>query len=138
MLSEKQVDAVEETAAELQRRRDNRPAANAGERPNAKSGEPSQRDKDRLWAKKNLRFKGGQPCLDCANALRIFERHSSFTGRFRYNDTLNKVMDKGAVMLDWRVSEVVCVIQERFMPEISVNAVERALIVHANHVIQKK
>lgn len=138
MLSEKQVDAVEQTAAELQRRRDNRPPADAGDSPKTASGEPSQREKDRAWAKKNLRFKGAEPYLDSANALRVLARHPTFAGRFKYNETLNKVMDKGTVMLDWRVSEVVAVIQERFLPEISADAVEKALIVHANRVIQKK
>lgn len=137
MLSEKQVDAVEEAAAELKRRRENRAAeTDAGEvKPSAAL---TQRDKDRAWAKKNLRFKSAGPYLDIANTLRVLERHETFTGRFRYNETLNKVMDKGAVMLDWRVAEVVAVIQERFLPEVSADTVERALIVHANRVIQKK
>ncbi len=139
MLTEKQVDAVEQTAAELQRRRNNRPAAAVDDKtPKKASGEPSQRDKDRAWAKKNLRFKGADPYLDSANALRVLERHPTFAGRFKYNETLNKVMDKGTVMLDWRVSEVVAVIQERFLAEVPADAVEKALIVHANRVIQKK
>ncbi len=138
MLSEEQVDAVEEAAAELKRRRDNRPPTGARKKPNPAAGASSPKDEDRVWARANLRFKSGGPYLDSANALRVFERHPAFAGRFKFNETLNKVMDKGTVMLDWRVCEVVAVIQERFLPEISPDAVEKALIVHANRVIQKK
>lgn len=136
MLSEKQCDAIEETAAELARRRENAPASASDEK--KKATRPRELTEDQAWARSNLRFREGKPCLDIANALRVFERHEAFSGRFKFNETLNKVMDKGAVMLDWRVSEVVAIMQERFMPEISGDVVEKALIVHANRVIQKK
>ncbi len=136
MLSEKQCDAIEETAAEMARRRENRSAQPSGGK--SKAARPRERSEDQVWARANLRFKDGKPCLDIANALRVFERHETFAGRFRFNDTLNKVMDKGSVMLDWRVAEVVAVIQERFLPEVDAESVEKALIVHANRVIQKK
>lgn len=138
MLSEKQVEAVESTAEELNRRRENLPA---GEREQSALAPPkrrSPRDQDRAWAKANLRFKAGEPYCDSANVLRILERHEAFAGRFKYNDTLNKVMDKGAVMLDWRVADLVVTIQERFIPEVPVDVVEKGLIVHANRAIQKK
>jgi|GEM_PF-2557747 len=138
MLSEKQVDAVEETAAELQRRRENRAPEQDGDAAKPKSAAASRREKDRAWARANLRSKGGEPYLDSANALRVLERHEAFTGRFKFNETLNKVMDKGTVMLDWRVAEVVAIVQERFLPEIPAEAVEKALLIHANRVIQKK
>ena len=93
---------------------------------------------DQVWARRNLRFNDGRPYLDIANALRVLERHEAFAGRFKFNETLSKVMDKGAVMLDWRVAEVVADVQARFLPEISPDAVEKALIIHANRAIQKK
>lgn len=146
MLSENQVKAVEETAEELQRRRENRAAlqkrkaaqaAAVEKKAKAAPVKDAKEDEDLAWAKANLRFNGDEPVLDIANALRVLKRHETFAGRFRFNDTLNKVMDKGSVMLDWRVAEVVAVIQERFLPGISEAAVNKALIVHANHEIQK-
>ena len=136
MLSEKQCDAIEETAAEMARRRENRSEVAQ----DVKKREPRRRplSEDEAWARRNLRIKDGKPYLDIANALRVFERHEEYAGRFRFNETLNKVMDKGAVMLDWRVAEAVAIIQERFLPEIPAEIVEKALVVHANRVIQKK
>lgn len=138
MLSEKHFEAVEETAEELKRRRENRAAAGAKAAQRPQTGKLSQADRDHVWARENLRFKGGEPMLDIANVLRVFERHEAFAGRFKFNEALNKVLDKGTVMLDWRVAEVVAVIQERFLPEVSEAAVQKALLVHANRVIQKK
>lgn len=93
---------------------------------------------DERWARENLRWRGDQPVLDMANVLRILDGHEEFAGRFRYNDNLNKVMDKGAVMLDWRLAEVCAVIQERFLPEITEADVRKALLVHANRKSRKK
>lgn len=90
-----------------------------------------------MWAKTNLRFRASEPMLDVANALRILDKHEDFQGRFRYNPAVNKVLDRGSVMLDWRVSELIAVIQERFLPEIPDDCVKQALLVHANRVIQK-
>lgn len=137
MLSEKQLEAVESTAEELKRRRDNRPAGERDENPAAVPKKRSQREQDRAWAKANLRFKAGEPYCDSANVLRILDRHPAFKGRFKYNENLNKVMDKGAVMLDWRVADLVVTIQERFIPEVPVDVVEKGLIVHANRAMQK-
>lgn len=138
MLSEKHLEAVESTADELKRRRENRPDGAGGEASNAAPKKRSQREQDRAWAKANLRFKAGDPYCDSANVLRILERHTAFAGRFKYNETLNKVMDKGSVMLDWRIADLVVTIQERFIPEVPVDVVEKGLIVHANRAIQKK
>jgi len=138
MLSEKQLEVVESTAEELKRRRDNRPEGENVENPLEAPKRRSRRDQDRAWAKANLRFKAGEPYCDSANVLRILERHPTFAGRFKYNDTLNKVMDKGAVMLDWRVADLVVTIQERFIPEVPMDVVEKGLIVHSNRAIQKK
>lgn len=138
MLSDKAIKNVEQTAAELKRRREHRPAEALRSKPQpVDSKEPSQADKDLAWARENLRFRANEPFIDIANALRVLERHPEFDGRFRYNTSLKKVMDKGAVMLDWRVAEVVAVIQERFLPEITESDVNKALIVHSNRVILK-
>ena len=139
MLSEKAIQNVEQTAAELKRRREHRPAEALRQKPQSVGKkEPSQADRDFAWARENLRFKGSEPMIDIANALRVLERHSDFDGRFRYNPTLKKVMDKGSVMLDWRVAEIVAILQERFLPEIPEDVVGKALIVHSNRVILKK
>ena len=87
---------------------------------------------DEAWAKANLRFQDGKPISDMANVLRVLQRHSDFEGRFVYNETLNKVLDKGEVMLDWRVSECCAVIQERFVPGVAEADVNAALVIHAN------
>ncbi|MEM8773088.1 MAG: hypothetical protein AAGD92_15685 [Pseudomonadota bacterium] len=97
----------------------------------------SDLEQDRQWVVENLRMCGDEPFCNVANVLRVLQRHEVFAGRFRYNTALTKVMDKGSVMLDWRVSELVAVIQERFLPEVSPDDVEKALIVHANQVILK-
>lgn len=138
MLSEEQLEVVESTAEEMKRRRENRPAAAVDETSPAAPKPRSPREQDRAWAKANLRFKAGEPYRDSANVLRILDRHEAFAGRFKFNENLNKVMDKGAVMLDWRVADLVVAIQERFIPEIPVDVVEKGLIVHANRAIQKK
>ncbi|NOX83440.1 MAG: hypothetical protein GXP06_10740 [Alphaproteobacteria bacterium] len=126
MLSEKQVEAVEQTAAELNRRRTQQPA---GAQP------PAQREDDnpdRVWAKQNLRWRDGFALLDIANAMRVLDRHEDYKGRFRYNDDIDKVLDKGSIMLEWRVLEVCADIQERFLPDISENAIRAALTVNGN------
>jgi hypothetical protein len=138
MLSEKQVDAVEQTAAELKRRREHRPAESLQEKPATVAGADKQASDDAAWARANLRFDDDKPHLDIANALRVLERHDQFKGRFKFNETLNKVMDKGTVMLEWRVAEVAAVMQERFMPGIPVDAVNQALVIHANNAMKKK
>ncbi len=87
---------------------------------------------DSAWAKANLRWQGDAPVPDMANALRILDGHPDFKGRFIYNETLGKVLDKGTLMLDWRVSECCAVIQERFVPGIAESTVNNALIICAN------
>ena len=136
MLSEKQVEAVEETAAELNRRRTQQPAPS--EPAAAQPAQQSEDNPDRAWAKENLRWRDGFPLLDIANAMRVLDRHEDFKGRFRYSEALNKVLDKGSVMLDWRVLEVCADIQERFLPNISEAAVRGALVVNGNRNSEKK
>ncbi len=126
MLSEKQVEAVEQTAAELNRRRTQKPAVTQS------AAQKSDDNPDRVWAKQNLRWRDGFPLLDIANAMRVLDRHEDFKGRFRYNDDVDKVLDKGSIMLDWRVLEVCADIQERFLPNIPENVVRAALTVNGN------
>lgn len=89
-------------------------------------------DQDLAWAKENLRWSNEIPISDLANVVRVLERHPEFNGRFIYNETLSRVLDKGTLMLDWRVSECCAVIQERFIPEIAENTVNNALVICAN------
>ncbi len=92
---------------------------------------------DERWARENLRFHDGRVLLDLANCLRVIERHPDFKGRFRYNDVLNKVLDKGTVMIDWRLSEFAAMLQERFLPEVPFETAARALIAAANRADAK-
>ena len=87
---------------------------------------------DEVWARKNLRWQGGKPIGDLANALRVFERHDDYKGRFRYNDMVNRAMDRGTVMIDWRIFELCAEIQERFLPGMDDQLMVRALTVAAN------
>ena len=91
---------------------------------------------DAQWARNNLRQIDGRFLLDIANVLRIIELHPDFKGRFKYNDTLNKVIDRGTVMIEWRVSEWVAQIQERFLPEIPFEIAYRALVIAGNKASQ--
>lgn len=133
MLSEDRIDAAAETVAELERKRDQRPQEKPEGVRRTRPASP-----DEIWARKNLRWKDGRPILDLANVLRVLNRHEDFAGRFKYDDTLNKVLDKGSVMLDWRLAEVCSVIQERFLPAIPESDVQKALLIHANQKSQKK
>lgn len=92
---------------------------------------------DAGWARDNLRFIDGRPILDIANCLRVIERHPDFKGRYRFNEILGKVLDRGTVMIEWRVSEFVATLQERFLPEVAVELAYRALVVAANRAGQK-
>ncbi|MFN0023402.1 MAG: hypothetical protein ACKVS5_05825 [Parvularculaceae bacterium] len=94
----------------------------------AESAAPADLD----WATENLRRTDGGVILDLANCLRIFERHPDYRGRFRYNDMLNKVVDRGAVMVEWRINEITADIQERFLPGLAVENVSKALFIAAN------
>jgi len=91
---------------------------------------------DAQWARDNLRQADGRFLLDVANVLRIIELHPDFKGRFKYNDTLNKVVDGGAVVIEWRVSEWVAQIQERFLPGVPFEIAYRALVVAGNKASQ--
>jgi len=86
---------------------------------------------DDIWSRKNLRWRDGRPIADMANALRIFERHEDFKGRYRYNEMVNRVLDKGVVMIDWRIAEVCVTIQERFIPAIDEAIVLKGLTIAA-------
>ncbi len=92
---------------------------------------------DEEWARQNLRFDAGRPVLDLANCLRVIERHPDFKGRYRYNEVLNKVLDRGTVMIEWRMIEFAVTLQERFLPEIAFDTASRALVLAANKASQK-
>lgn len=89
---------------------------------------------DAAWARANLRFGEGRPYNDLANCLRVLERHPDFKGRFKYNEMLSKVVDRGAVMIEWRIGEIAAELQERFLPEVPPETVNRALVIAANRV----
>lgn len=90
-------------------------------------------DGDAQWAQGNLRHaKDGRVLLDLANCLRVIEAHPDFRGRYKYNDVLAKVLDKGTVMVEWRLLEFTATLQERFLPEIPFETAARALVVAAN------
>ncbi|MEZ5917446.1 MAG: hypothetical protein R3C40_07775 [Parvularculaceae bacterium] len=122
MLTEKTIDAAQQELAEL----DNRRAQNQ------RAGAPREVCADEAWARKNLRWRDGRPLTDYANCLRVLEQHEDFQGRFKYNEVINRVLDKGTVMLDWRMTELTAAIQERFIPEISIDVVSRSLVTAAN------
>ncbi len=92
----------------------------------------SEASGDAEWARANLRFDEGRPYNDLANCLRVLERHPDFKGRFKYNEMLSKVVDRGAVMVEWRISEIAAELQERFLPEITPETVGRSLVIAAN------
>ncbi len=89
------------------------------------------------WARENLRFDGGLVLIDLANCLRVLERHPDFAGRFRFNEMLNKVVDRGAVMVEWRINEITADLQERFLPGVAPENVSRALFIAANRASAK-
>lgn len=92
---------------------------------------------DERWARDNLRHAGGGVILDIANCLRVIERHPDFKGRYRYNDVLSKVLDRGTVMIEWRMSEFAAILQERFLPAIPYDIACRALVIAANRAAAK-
>jgi hypothetical protein len=92
---------------------------------------------DALWARDNLRYRDGQPILDIANCLRVIELHPDYKGRYKYNDVLLKVLDRGTVMIEWRMLEFAAEIQERFLPDIPFETASRALVVAANRASAK-
>ncbi|MDZ7627084.1 MAG: hypothetical protein U5J99_01600 [Parvularculaceae bacterium] len=92
---------------------------------------------DDEWSKANLRFDGAKPLKDLANCLRVFENHPEYKGRFRFNEMLNKVVDRGAVMVEWRINEITADLQERFMPDVAPENVSKALFIAANRASAK-
>lgn len=98
--------------------------------------EASEAD-DESWAKANLRHQDGKPILDLANCLRIIERHPDFRGRYKYNEVLGKVLDKGTVMIEWRMLEFSALMQERFLPGVAFETTSRALVVASNRINSK-
>jgi hypothetical protein len=92
---------------------------------------------DLRWVRENLRFCGDRVRLDLANCLRVIERHPDFKGRYRFNDVLSKVLDRGTVMVEWRLGEFAAMLQERFLPEIPYEMAARALVIAANRGSQK-
>ncbi len=93
---------------------------------------------DLAWARSNLRMVDGRLALDVANCLRIIELHPDYKGRFRFNEVLSKVLDRGSVMIEWRIIEFAADLQERFLPEIPVDIVAKALVAAANRAEGKK
>lgn len=98
----------------------------------------AEEDGDRLWVRNNLRHADdGRVFLDIANCLHVLEQHPDFKGRYKFNDVLGKVLDRGTVMVEWRLLEFAAMIQERFLPEISNDTAARALVVAANRAGSK-
>jgi hypothetical protein len=89
-------------------------------------------DGDAHWVRTHLRFDGDQVLLDIANCLRVIELHPEFKGRYKYNEILAKVLDRGSVMVEWRMSEFTAGLQERFLPGVPHEVAARALVVAAN------
>lgn len=95
-------------------------------------------ESDAAWARRNLRHtEDGRLVLDVANCLRLLESHPDYKGRYRYNDVLCKVLDKGTVMIEWRLFEFLAILQERFLPDLPYEAATRALVVAANRASAK-
>ena len=122
MSAAEQIDVAAEELKSLQSKQ-----GEAANKPQARQLTP-----DQAWARKNLRFRDGRAYLDVANVLRVLERHSDYNTRFKFNEMLAKVMDKGTVMLDWKVAELTADLQERFLPAVEQEIVNAALVVAAN------
>ncbi|MEO0878259.1 MAG: hypothetical protein AAFY22_00970 [Pseudomonadota bacterium] len=143
-LSEKQVSEIKSNMSELEKRR----RASAQARPDAAraadpkqaqpAGEAGALSEDAQWARQNLRHGSDGPYLDIANSLRIFERHPDFKGRFKFNEMINKVVDRGSVMVEWKISAIAADVQERFAPMMPFEIVNRALIIAANRAGESK
>ena len=125
MTAQNQLAEVEELNATLQKQRSNEHAPKASEKPKRALTE------DEVWARRNLRWKNGNPIPDIANTLRIFERHDDYKGRYKYNEMVNRVLDKGVVMIDWRIYELCALVQERFIPAVDEDVVLKGLTIAA-------
>lgn len=89
-------------------------------------------ERDEVWAMANLRCRNNEPYTDLANVLRIFDRHPEFRGRFKFDKSMGKVMDRGEVLLGWQIDELCAVVQERFLPQVPEDVVLRSLLICAN------
>jgi hypothetical protein len=89
-------------------------------------------DDDAAWVAANLRCDNGKPYRDIANVVRILMTHPDFAGRFWFNKAMVKVVDRGAIMLDWQIDALAADLQERFLPEISESIVGSAVVIAAN------
>jgi len=128
-----QLAEVEDLAAERASRKEGEPAAaDPAERRAGAERRKRPLTEDEIWARKNLRGRAGRPIADIANVLRILERHDDFKGRFKFNEMVNRVLDKGTVMIDWRVAEICAVVQERFIAGVEETVVTKALTIVAN------
>ena len=87
---------------------------------------------DEAWALQNLRCSGDRAYADIANILRILTRHPDFVGRFQFDKPMGKVINRGTIMMGWQIDELSAVIQERFIPEIPPETVQKALMICAN------
>lgn len=133
-LSQKQVNEIKSNMTDLEsRRRGAEQAAPPRAAKPAQSAAPKDEgNEDAAWARHNLRGDQTGLYLDLANALRILEHHPDFKGRFKFNDMINKVVDRGAVMVEWKISAITAEIQERFLPMLPSELVNNALVIAAN------
>lgn len=95
---------------------------------------PSRRrsDPDPQFVEEHLRRDANGVILDIANVLRVLERHPEFSGRFRFNEGMGKVCDRGKVLLGWQIDELTAVLQERFLPGIPDGLVAKAVAIVAH------
>lgn len=125
MTVQNQLAEVEELSETLGNQRSNSAATEAPKKQRRALTE------DEIWARKNLRWKGGEPIPDIANVLRIFERHEDYKGQYKFNEMVNRVLYKGVVMIDWRIFELCAFVQERFIPGIDEDVVLKGLTIAA-------
>ncbi len=92
---------------------------------------------DGTWAREHLRARGGEPHLDLANVMRIFDRRPDFRGRFLYDREMDMVTDHGTVMMRWQLDALAAEIQERFLPAIRENTVIKGLFIAANQETER-
>lgn len=110
-----------------------RPATPSPPRPSRRASDP-----DPSFVEEHLRKDANGVVLDIANVLRILERHPDFAGRFRFNEGMGKICDRGKVLLGWKIDEMAAIIQERFLPGISEALVAKAITVVAHRAAEDR
>lgn len=108
-------------------------AAQATARPARRASDPDPR-----FIEEHLRLDANGVILDIANVLRILERHPDFSGRFRFNEGMGKICDRGKVLLGWQVDELTARIQERFLPAIPETIVAKAIAIVAHRASEDR